>query len=800
MINQPSLKGLTTAEAERRHREFGPNEIVRSSFAGQWDEFKKIIMDPMGLMLLALAGLYALMGNHNDALVVLMAYIPITAVDVLLDIRAHRALRALRQTLKVTAKVLRDGVIREVPIKTIVVGDVLAFEEGQTLPADGKVLEAKQLTINEAALTGESVPLEKSEDSLFFGGTTILHGGGFGEVETIGKATQFGKIASLMEDTEAEQSPLQKRVHFLVRRILIGALLLVILLFGLQFTRTGDFVPSLIVALTFGMAAVPEEFPLVFTLYLSLGAWRLTKHGVLVKSLPSVEALGSVDVICTDKTGTLTEGRFKLEGIHALHPDYSEELLWQSSLMACEEKPIDAMELAIVEGGQSFVYLMNGWRLIWDYPFEPKGKHMTHVWENASGESRVVMKGAIEGVMEHCALDATQTANLLSLTDTLANEGKRLMGLAYGVRRSTGDRTRDEKDLIFIGIIAFNDPLRSSVKAAVKSCQEAGIAIKMLTGDHPLTAHAIAEEAGIEHCHDFLFTGSQLAAMSRESRWDAYQKGAIFSRVLPEQKHEMVQALKSTGQVVAMTGDGINDAPALKLADIGISMGRHATDVARSTAQMILMRNDFSGVVAAVFEGRRIFANLRRSFAYLVAFHIPIVLLAFATPTLGWGDLLMPIHIILLELIVHPVSAFSFENLPVESTGRERSLLPRSRFMEAALAGVLLSLFSLILFHSLQAQGEPIETARAIALSTVLWGNMGFVILESWPVWPSRIVNTLIGLTGLIFLIFGWSYTRSIFHLGPIDAMGVFTSATLGLGASIPSMLWHRFRSHTRSR
>ncbi len=799
MISQPFLKGLTTAEAERRHGEFGPNEIVRSSFASQWDDFKKIIMDPMGLMLLVLAGLYALMGNRNDALVMLMAYIPITAVDVLLDIRAHRALRALRQTLKVTAKVLRDGVVREVPIKNIVVGDVLAFEEGQTLPADGKVVDSRQLTINEAALTGESVPVEKTESSPFFGGTTVLHGGGFGEVEAIGKATQFGKIASLMEDTDAEQSPLQKKVHVLVRRILIAAMLLVILLFGLQYARTGAIVPSLIVALTFGMAAVPEEFPLVFTLYLSLGAWRLTKHGVLVKSLPSVEALGSVDVICTDKTGTLTEGRFKLEGIHPLHPDYSEDLLWQSALMACEEKPIDAMEMAIVEDGQSFAHLMNGWRLVWDYPFEPHGKHMTHGWQNAAGESRVVMKGAIEGVMEHCAMDAAQKTNLLSLTDTLANEGKRLMGLAYGDHRSTGDRTLDEKDLTFIGIIAFNDPLRHSVKDAVKSCQEAGITIKMLTGDHPLTAHAIAEEAGIKHSHDFLFTGSQLAAMPRESRWEAYQKGAIFSRVLPEQKHEMVQALKSAGQVVAMTGDGINDAPALKLADIGISMGRNATDVARSTAQMILMRNDFNGVVAAVFEGRRIFANLRRSFAYLVAFHIPIVLLAFASPTLGWGDLLMPIHIILLELIVHPVSAFSFENLPVGSTRRERSLLPRHRFMEASLAGVLLSLFSLASFHNALAQGVTIETARALALSTVLWGNIGFVMLESWPLWSPRVIATLSSLTGLIFLIFGWSYTRSIFHLGPVDVMGVFTSAALGISASVPSLLWYRFRIRTRS-
>ncbi|MBF0493142.1 MAG: cation-transporting P-type ATPase [Deltaproteobacteria bacterium] len=770
--------GLTSHEARKRLEVQGPNEVIPSDFESTFSQLKHALFDPMGLMLLGLSFLYLLIGDRTDAIVLFIAFIPVTAVDVVLELKASKALRALKATLNPKAKVLRDSQITEVPSRELVVGDVLVFEEGQTLPADGKVLEVATLTLSEAALTGESIPLDKSEGHFFYAGTTVLSGRGLGLVEVTGRKTQYGKIARLLEKTEAEVSPLRKKVDRLVKKVLSLALLLAVILFAVELFRHRPFVESLIVALTFGMAAVPEEFPLVFTLYLSLGAWRLSKHGVLVKSLPSVETLGSVDVICTDKTGTLTEGRFQLEELQTLESSASDEL-WTSALMACEIHVVDSMELAIVaKSSVTAQKNIKNWKLIHDYPFELSGKHMSHVWHNAdTGEWRMAMKGAMEGVLEHCDLSPEESQKIEKMTTPLAQSGKRLLGLATRGGSFNGDRIQDENKLKFIGVLVFNDPVRPSIKAAVLKCQEAGIQVKMLTGDHPLTAHAVADEVGMLHSHVHLYTGDQLSKMSESERFAAYEKGAIFSRVLPEQKHEMVQALKASGKIVAMTGDGINDAPALKLADIGISMGQNATDVARSSAQMVLLKNDFSGISEAVFEGRRIFSNLKRSFSYLVAFHIPIILLALCPPLLGWGDLLLPLHIVLLELIVHPVSAFTFENMSPDQAARneKQGLLSSAQIGRSALAGMLVSLGALLLFYFL-TKTQGIELARTAAFTSVLLGNIFFVLNESWPLLTRRFYITMVSIAFLSLAFVFVPTLATMFHFKMLGFRELFLS------------------------
>lgn len=774
-----NVTGLTSQEAFRRLKEFGPNEIIPSRFETFLSELKKIFLDPMGLMLLALGLLYLLIGNRTDALILFGAYIPVTGVDVLLQLKASKALKALGSSIQSTVKVIRDGRVQEVFSKTIVVGDIILFEEGQSLPADGVVIESDNLRINEAALTGESVPVDKTEGVSFFAGTIPIQGRGLGEIGNTGKGTRFGKIASLLEETKSQSTPLQTKVNTLIHRFLKVALGLAFLLFGLQVLRGNGWVQSLIVAVTFGMAAIPEEFPLVFTLYLSLGAWRLARHGVLIKSLPSVEALGSVDVICTDKTGTLTEGRFQLESLVPLS-ERSNELLWKCALMACEVKIVDSMEAAIYEKGQEYHSLLKDWHLQYDYPFETFGKHMSHVWRNENGNQIISMKGAIEGVLEHCEVTASEETAILNLTQSLARQGKRLLGLAYREGTSSGDRNHDERGLTFLGVLAFNDPTRQSAKSAVLECQKTGIEIKMLTGDHPETAHAVADELGIVHDHALLFTGDQLSKMDKLKRWEAFQRGAVFSRVLPEQKHEMVQALKASGKTVAMTGDGINDAPALRLADVGISMGLNATDVARSTAHMILLKNDFRGIVEAVFEGRRIFENLQKSFSYLIAFHVPIILLAFAPPLLGWGDLLLPIHIVLLELIVHPVSAFAFENLPVSSSKKGKVLLSAHQTIESLVAGTFLSVIALVLYRTF---------GREVALFTTLFGVTGFMLVEVLPKVNLRILMVFLTLVGLTQLLARSPFLGEPFHLNQIGFKELAWTFLLGMGSSLYSLI-----------
>lgn len=760
-----SLNGLTSEEAKKRLLTYGANEIIPSNFETGFREFKKVLLDPMGLMLLSLAGLHGLIGKGSDALILLAAYIPVTAVDVILELRAQKALREMHSALSISAKVLRDGEVSIVPIRELVIGDILIFEEGQSLPADGIILESADLMANESALTGESIPVDKKQDDSFFAGTTLRQGRGLGLIQATGKNTKFGKIAKLLEETEAQLSPLQKKVNHLLKYVLIGAIVLALCLFFLEMFRGHSWIESLIIAMTFGMAAIPEEFPLVFTLYLSLGAWRLSKHGILIRSLPSVEALGNVDVICTDKTGTLTEGLFQLETLHPLSEDFTKEQMWQFALMACEEKAIDSMEIAIKEKGQDFYNLISDWELHWDYSFENVGKHMSHVWKNKqNNQMNLAMKGSAEGVLEHCAVSLDEKERILNAVNTYAAQGYRILGLAGRFGTFTGERNSDETNLTFMGLMLFSDPIRDSATAAIAECQKLGIQIKMLTGDHPMTAVAVATKTGIVHDAEAVFNGAELAKMSIQQRQQAYLKGAIFTRVLPEQKHEMVQTLKNSGKVVAMTGDGINDAPALKLADIGISMGLNATDVARSTAQMILVKNDFKGMVEAIFEGRRIFANLRKSFAYLVSFHIPIILLALIPPFLGWGELLLPIHIVLLELVVHPISAFAFENLPYTQKTTEKSLLPPKRLLRAMLGGLIASALALTLFR-IHSSPSDLSVGRSYAIAAVLISNIIFVLIESGFKLHKRVILTISTLLLFIWTIFSFEPLAKLLHL-----------------------------------
>lgn len=787
--------GLTSTEAAEQLKIWGPNQMTIPKWWEFLIEVKKIILDPMGLMLLSLSGLYFLLGENTDALILLLAFIPVTAVDVILEIQSSQALKALKASLTPFAKVYRDGEIQNISIHQLVPKDVLVFEEGQTLPADGILLKATNLNINESALTGESIPILKKVDELFLSGTSIISGHGVGVITHTGRHSKMGEIAGLVEQIAESKSPLRKTVDFFVRWVALVALVMALVLFAIQYIRTQNWIASLISALTLGMSAIPEEFPLVFTLYLSMGAWRLSKKGVLIKSLPSVESLGSVDVICTDKTGTLTEGLFQMEKPFAFSiSEYNREARIRTyALAACETPAVDSMEVAIhkyyasvaetavTEFSASEYSVNQPTQLVIDFPFENEGKHMTHVWQSPQSIF-VAMKGAIEGVTQHCRLTTVELEKIQQITNDLSSQGKRLLGLAGkqialsktdskslidGTLWETQPRDFFEKDLEFLGFLIFSDPIRSSVVESIQQCQQAGIQVKMLTGDHLLTAHSVANQIGLAHDHDFLFTGQDLLKMTDEQKEKAYLQGALFARVLPEQKYEMVKTLQKHQLVVAMTGDGINDAPALRQADIGISMGGSATDVARSTAKMILMKNDFAGIIAAVFEGRQIFANLQDSFSYLISFHIPVILLALVPPFFNWPSLLQPIHIILLELIVHPISAFTFENRKTKKLSKnpKGGLLSLSQVLSATLKGIAISLTALVVYWwSLQSfsiatdatnTDMQVNLSRSLAFAIVLFGNAFYVLDICYPQLHRRFYWTTMVLlvsTGLICL------------------------------------------------
>jgi Ca2+-transporting ATPase len=783
-----SYQGLSSLEANLRLKEFGKNQMWSSDVASKFEYLLKFFKDPMGLMMLALSLIYFLLGEKKDALLMLLAFIPVTTVDVYLSIRADKALSILRSTFRPRAKVFRDGVLKDIPITQIVPGDLLVLEEGQTLPADGLLRSSAGLSFNESALTGESLPVDKNENDPVYAGTTVLMGRGTVEVTHTGKKTKFGKIVELLEISEQGKSPLQKKVAHLVAKMAKISAILVACLFVLQIIRGNSILKSVLVALTFGIASVPEEFPLVFTLYLSLGAWRLAKAGVLVKSLPSVETLGSVNVICTDKTGTLTEGKFQLNDIISFST-LSQEDMSKFALLACEPIVLDSMEHAIKEKVLPGLDV-SGWQLIFDYPFEKEGKHMSHGWTHPDGESLMAMKGAVEGVLEHCSDSPEKKEMIRKKVDELSSLGFRLLGLAGKKAPLSGDRVRDEEGLSFFAILCFSDPIRESAKSAIEICQAEGIQVKMITGDHPFTAHAIADQLGLEHSHDALYTGSDLKQMPSSARIDAFTRGAIFSRVTPEQKYELVETLKNHHLIVAMTGDGINDAPALKLADIGISMGDNATDAARATAKMVLIKSDFNGIVQAIREGRRIFSNLRKSFSYLISFHVPVIFLSLIPPLFEMGEILLPIHIILLELIVHPVSAFAFENIKSHHLKSNQGLISRDSVFASLLAGVLLSICSLCLYAFMDS--TSLAHKRTLALTTVLFGNVGFILLETFPHFTKRLCWILFILTGFTMALFTLLPLSTVFHLTPMSGPSGLICLILGLFSSLPSWFYRR--------
>jgi Ca2+-transporting ATPase len=705
----------------------------------------------MAILLVASATVYFLLGETRDAAILLAALVPVLGVDVLLEARSRAALKALANRVAPCARVVRDGIQSEIRTEELVPGDILLLAEGDVVHADGIVRSAANLAIDESSLTGESEPQSKqatgasdaAEEERFWAGSLVVAGSGRGEVTATGSRTRFGETATLVAQVPAQSTPLQQRVTRLFKSLAAVAGAVAILVGGLLLMRGESWGKAMLTAVSLTMAAVPEEFPLVLTLFLSLGAFRLSKRGVLVRRLASVETLGSTTVICLDKTGTLTYGKFALEVHMPLRKSVSEEDLLEAAALATEITPVDPLDRAIVahcvEHGVDCQRLHHLWRLAVDYDFDPRGKHMSHVWRRRDGiGARIVSKGALEGVLEHCQATVDDRRSAEEENRRLARQGFRVLAVAGRDDRQAPlgqAREHDERGLRLLGLLGFRDQLRPEVPAAVAACQDAGIAIKMITGDHAFTAHAIAEAAGVRNAERQV-TGTELESLDPAHVAQRVRSAAIFARVRPGQKHAIVAALQKAGETVAMTGDGINDAPALRRADIGISMGVRAVEVARAAADVVLLKDDISALIATVAEGRRIYDNIRRAFLYLIAFHVPIVFLALATPLAGLPLLLQPVHLVWLELIVHPVSALVFESeLPTSGQmkrpprRRDEALLPIKLAIPSLISGVVLALGAFVIY-ALELRTTAESVARGTALTAIVLGSILLVWTE----------------------------------------------------------------------
>jgi P-type Ca2+ transporter type 2C len=776
------------------------------------------LTDPMVVLLLVAAPTYLALHDIADAAVVFAAMVPIVAIDLALQARAENALEALKRLSARTAVVQRDGLQVTVPSEEVVPGDLAILKEGDIVPADGTLLVGSNVQVDESALTGESQPVAKDAsgthaETEILAGTTVLSGRGEARIERTGSNSRYGQIGELVARIRPTPTPLERVISRLVRKLAVVALVFCSAVVAVLVWRGDGWGQALIAGVALGIAAVPEEFPMVFTLYLALGAWRLARDHALVRRLSGVETLGSTTVIATDKTGTLTLGHQEVAGLVAAgvfvpsgEPlDPAGMSLLTSAVLACEPDPFDPLEQAILRfaTGQGLdVSGLQGGTLVSDFPFDPAVKYMTHLWR-LDGRYLICAKGAIEGILGRSAAPSETRRSAGEANRLLASQGMRVLAVAAGeLPEPTENRARAELALRFAGLVAFNDPVRPGVADALRECDEAGIRVIMITGDHPETAHAVADGLGLPHSHDDeIVLGDDLDAASDEEVTDRVRHANLFARTRPEHKYRLVRALRAQGQVVAMTGDGINDAPALREADIGVAMGRRGTEVAREAATMVLLDDDFTTIVAAVRDGRRIFDNLRRAFSYLIAFHVPLLLGAFLVPLLGRPLLLLPVHLVFLELVLHPTISLVFENDPPDRDLMRRpprpahaGLLSHGGWVRPLALGLTLTAGVLILYLVRLSQGATATQARTPAFAALLLGQTLLVLVErspDAPVWRAglRGNRAMIGVLGsIVALTLIAIYVPAVagfMKLAPLSAGGLGLSLAVAAGTTL---------------
>jgi Ca2+-transporting ATPase len=696
--------GLTTAQAALRRTAEGPNALPSDRRRDALAVVLGVLREPMFALLAAAAGVYLLIGEPREAAVLAASLVVVIALAAAQERKAERALEALRDLSSPRALVRRDGVVQRIPGVDVVRGDLVLLAEGDRVPADARLLLANDLELDESLLTGESLPVRKPEGEVY-SGTLVVRGQGEAEVTATGPRARLGRIGASLKTLQPEQTRLAAETARVVRVVAAGAIALAVAL-GLAYGLQRDaWLEGALAGLTLAMAILPEEFPLVLTVFLALGAWRIARRGVLTRHMPALETLGAATVLCVDKTGTLTQNRMAVAEV--LAADRERALV--VAALACERDPFDPMERAILAAAPAAAAGQRAaWTLERDYPFGGGFLAVCHVWRAPSGERLVAVKGAAETVLRLCA-DAPPDA--MALAAASADRGLRLLAVAEAVPPA-GALPEDPRRYAcrWLGFVALADPLRPEVPEAVAQCRRAGIRVVMITGDYRGTALAIARQAGIDDKD-------------------------VHARVQPEEKLRLVQSLKQAGEVVAMTGDGVNDAPALKAAHIGIAMGGRGSDVARESAALVLTGDDFGSIVAAVRLGRRIYENIRNAIRYLIAVHVPIAGAAFVPLAFGWPPLLMPVHVMFLEFVIDPACSIAFEAEPSDDEAMRRP--PRdaaASLFDPGMAGGALATGAVMLAALLgacawaEAAGHAPERWRALGFAAIVFGNVGLIL------------------------------------------------------------------------
>lgn len=661
------FKGLTNNEVVISREKNGSNIQQQRKKESLINKILSIFKEPMFLLLIIAASVYFIVGEYGDGITMLIFVLAVCTIEFIQEAKTDKALEELNKLSSLNVKVIRNGKKEIINSEEIVVGDIVILEEGDRVPADGKILYTQSLGINESSLTGESeiVYKNKEEDlknhfklNMCYSGTDVVNGLGIIEVTSVGKNTEFGLIGQSLNNIKKEKTPLEKQINKLVFICTIVSITVFILTIIINYinhpelTPTKRIVDSLLAGITIAMATIPEEIPVILTVFLAMGSWSLTKKNTLTKNMKAIETLGTVNVLCTDKTGTITENKMIVEDIYT-----NSETFIKTLYQSCPQVAYDPMEIALKKYCQENEKINTG-SITKEYPFKAETKMMGQIWNN----KELCVKGAYENVLPLCNLDKENYKQVKSKINEYSKEGYRVLAIAKNDNLKNIPNSLTEAKLTFEGLVALYDPPRKGVKESLEECYSAGIRVIMITGDNGKTAASIAKKINLNN-YDEVITGLELEAMSDDELFERVKTTNIFARVYPNHKMRIVNALQRNNLIVAMTGDGVNDAPALKKANIGIAMGQRGTNVAKESADIILLDDNFNTIVKAIGKGRSIYKNIQSAISYVIAIHIPLALLSLFVPIFKLPTLLLPIHVMLLELLIDPTSSIIFQRI-----------------------------------------------------------------------------------------------------------------------------------------
>lgn len=826
-----NIKGLTDDEVTESREKYGQNTLEYKKENGFLDAVKSIIKEPMVLLLLLASSIYFISGNLDDGIFLACAIIIVSAISLYQDSRSRNALEKLKNFTQPNCKVIRNGEITEIKSEDLVLGDSMLVEEGTAISADGIIVHSNDFSVNESILTGESLSVYKdktTQDNLIYRGTNVSGGLAIATVSAIGNQTKLGKIGKSLESIQEEKTPLELQVNNFVKKLVIAGALVFVVVWVMNFFRSYEVLDSFIKALTIAMSILPEEIPVAFTTFMALGAWRLMKLGIVVKQMKTVETLGSATVICTDKTGTITENKMSLAKLFVLstqkisHPENDlgdEEIeLIQLAMWASEPIPFDPMEIALHD---AYSRLKSNderpeFKMIHEYPLGGKPPMMTHLFENNKGKRIVAAKGAPEAIMSASNLTTIEKQQIEKAISIMTSDGFRVLGVGEAI--FSGDqfpKSQQEFKFQFKGIVAFYDPPKKNIQSVLENFYRAGIAVKIVTGDNAATTTAIAKQISFRGYEKSL-TGEDLMKLSDAELEERVIDTNIFTRMFPEAKLRIINALKAKNQIVAMTGDGVNDGPALKAAHIGIAMGKKGTEIAKQAASLILVDDDLSKMLDAVAMGRKIYTNLKKAIQYIISIHIPIILTVFIPLAFNWiyPNIFSPIHVIFLELIMGPTCSIIYENEPMEkNTMDQKPRIFTSTFFtwkelaNSIFQGLMIALGT-ILAYQYAVAGNLSEAITRSMVFTVLVSSNIFLTLVNRSFFYS-VLTTLKYKNNLVLLIISITVALSglLIYIRPISAFFQFEPLSLSqlavsIGLGFIFVIWFeavKWRNRIRS-